>query len=114
MVAVMGMPCDDDPMTPIPGPCTLPNIEDQYSIRLYVGYDNHMNDSWSFLTGLEALFDVVHGDNVRLSSISELRLHIDDNLQASLRFTFLFDNVPVPGNDPVDTTTVLTLVYTLI
>ena len=57
---------------------------------------------------LEALFDVVNGENIRLSSISEFRVRIDTNLQASLRFTLLFDNVPVPGNDPVDTTTVLT------
>ncbi len=92
--------------------CTLPNIEDQYSVRLYVGYDNHMNDTWTFLTGLEALFDVIHGDNVRLNSISEFRVRIADNLQSGLRFTLLFDNVPVPGNDSIDTTTVLTLVYT--
>lgn len=100
-------------MTGMP-PCTLPNLEDQYSVRLYLGYDNHMNESWSFRTGLEALFDVVNGDNVRLNSISELRVTLDRNLQASLRFTLLFDNVPVPGNESVDTTTVLTLVYTLL
>jgi hypothetical protein len=93
-------------------PCTLPNIEDQYSVRLYVGYDNHMNEAWQFLTGLEALFDVVHGDNVRLSSISELRVTLHEGLQASLRFTFLYDHVPVPGRDAIDTTTVLSLLYT--
>jgi hypothetical protein len=93
--------------------CILPNIEDQYSVRVFLGYDNHMNDSWSFLTGLEALFDVVNGENIRLSSISEFRVRIDTSLQASLRFTLLFDNVPVPGNDSVDTTTVLTAVYTM-
>jgi len=92
----------------------LPNIEDQYSVRLYVGYDNHMSAQWQFLTGLEALFDVVHGDNVRLNSISEFRVTIDGNLQASLRFTLLFDNVPVPGRDSTDTTTVLSLLYTLL
>ncbi|MDQ3033680.1 MAG: DUF481 domain-containing protein [Myxococcota bacterium] len=94
-------------------PCTLPNIEDQYSVRLFLGYDNHMNESWSFLTGVEALFDVVNGDNVRLASTSEFRVQIEDNLQSSLRFTLLFDNVPVPGNETVDTTTILTLVYTM-
>ncbi len=93
-------------------PCFLPDIEDQYSARVYLGYDNHMNDAWTLQTGLEALFDFVNGDNIRLSSISELRLRVDTNLQAGLRFTLLFDNVPVPGNDPVDTTTVLNLVYT--
>jgi hypothetical protein len=95
-------------------PCNLPNIEDQYSARIYLGYDNHMNESWAFQTGIEALFDFVHGENIRLTSISEMRLRIDTNLQASLRFTLLFDNQPVPGNDPVDTTTVLTLVATLL
>lgn len=93
-------------------PCFLSDIDDQYSVRVYLGYDNHLNDTWSLVTGVEALFDVVNGENIRLSSISEFRLTIDANLQASLRFTLLFDNTPVPGNDPVDTTTVLTLVYT--
>ncbi|UJR86373.1 DUF481 domain-containing protein [Sandaracinus amylolyticus] len=95
-------------------PCFLPNLQDQYSVRVFLGYDNHMNEAWQFRTGLEALFDVVDGENVRLTSISEFRLRIDNNLQAGLRFTLLFDNVPVPGTDSVDTTTVLTLVYTLL
>jgi hypothetical protein len=94
--------------------CFLPNIEDQYSVRLFLGYDNRMNESWSFNTGIEALFDVVNPDNVRLTSVSEARVRIEGNLQASLRFSVLFDNVPVPGTDPVDTTTVLTLVYTML
>jgi hypothetical protein len=105
---------DADPATCMlmGAPCTLPNIEDQYSIRLFVGYDNHMAENWAFKTGLEALFDVVNGENVRLTSISEFNLKIEDNLQAGLRFTLLFDNAPVPGNDPVDTTTVLNVIYT--
>ncbi|AKF10212.1 DUF481 domain-containing protein [Sandaracinus amylolyticus] len=94
--------------------CFLPNLQDQYSVRVFLGYDNHMNEAWQFRTGLEALFDVVDGENVRLTSISEFRLRIDNNLAAGLRFTLLFDNVPVPGTDSVDTTTVLTLVYTLL
>ncbi len=104
-----------DPLTcDMPGmpTCFLPNIDDQYSARIFLGYDNHMNETWQFLTGIEALFDVVNGENIRLSSTSEFRVRIDDNLQSGLRFTLLFDNVPVPGNDSVDTTTVLTLVYT--
>lgn len=100
---MMGMPA-----------CTLPNIQDQYSVRLFLGYDNHMNQAWAFRTGLEALFDVIDGENVRLNSISELNVRIENNLAAGLRFTLLFDNKPVPGNDTVDTTTVLTLVYTLL
>lgn len=95
-------------------PCTLANIDDQYSARLFLGYDNHMNEQWQFLTGLEALFDVVHGENVRLNWVSDFRVRIDGNLQAGLRFSLFFDNLPVPGNDPVDTTTVLNLLYTLL
>ena len=105
-----GAPCD---MMDTPA-CFLPNIEDQYSARVFLGYDNHMNEAWAFRTGVEALFDVVNPDNIRLTSISELNVRLDGNLAAGLRFTLLFDNVPVPGRDSVDTTTVLTLVYTLL
>lgn len=113
---------DPDPLPPsgvtgaecrLNGTC-LPNIEDQYSIRLYLGYDNHAHDAWTLRTGLEALFDLVDEENVRLNSISELLVRIEENFQAGVRFTFLFDNVPVPGKDTVDTSTVLTMVYSLL
>lgn len=108
--------CLDMSLRPI---AALSNDETQLSGRLYLGYDNHLNANWSLLAGVELLYDFIalaerDGTNVRLTVPVELRLMIETNLQASLRFQLLYDGEPVPGRDPVDTSTVLTVVYTLL
>lgn len=97
-----------EPETVDPGTATL------HSARLFLGYDNHLYDHVTFLTGLEALFDVEDLDNVRLASVSELRSKIMDKLQFSVQFALRLDNVPVENRDKVDTTTTLNLIYSLI
>ena len=111
----------------VPPTATFANSEERLSGRLFVGYDNHINDNWQLLTGVEVLLPFLPEDafnpppstvefqnnyDLRVSSISELRFKIEDNLQFGLRFTLLFDNRPVPGNEQFDTTTVLNVVYT--
>jgi hypothetical protein len=94
----------------------LPATELQPSARLFVGYDNHMDSHWSYRTGLEALVDLrgdPHWNNVRVNWTNELHITIDSNLAAGLTFNLLVDGEPVPGRDPVDTQTILTIVYTM-
>ncbi len=94
----------------------LPGEELQPSARAYLGYDNHMDSHWSYRTGAEVLVDL-RGDpnwsNVRVNWTNELHITIDSSLAAGLTFNLLVDGQPVPGRDPVDTQTILTVVYTL-
>jgi hypothetical protein len=95
----------------------LPGEELQPSGRLFLGYDNHMDSHWSYRTGAEVLVDLrgePHWDNVRVNWTNEFHVTIDANLAAGLTFNLLVDGEPVPGRDPVDTQTILTIVYTLL
>lgn len=85
-----------------------------HSARVFLGYDNHVNENVTFLTGLETLIDVEDIENVRLNSVSELRSKIGGKLQLGVQFSLRFDNVPVEGTDDLDTTTTLNLLYSLL
>jgi hypothetical protein len=106
---------------------TLPGDRQQYSGRLYLGYDNHMNQGWRYQTGVEGLGgaligggrDPMTGDpttvgNFRLNWTNELALSLVDNLAVSLRFNFFYELTPPAGRDSIDTQTILSLQYTLL
>jgi putative salt-induced outer membrane protein YdiY len=85
-----------------------------HSARVFLGYDNHLNEAVTFLTGVEALFDFEDASNVRLNVISELRSKIGSNFQVSLQHTLRFDGVPPEGKTTLDNTLVVNLVYALV
>lgn len=92
----------------------LDGTQTVHSARLFLGYDNHVTKTLTFLTGVEGLFDVEDRDNVRIQSITEISSDIADNLQFGLNFTLRFDNVPVAGAEKLDTLTTLNLIYSLL
>lgn len=105
---------------------TLPGDRQQYSGRLYLGYDNHMNAGWRYQTGVEGLGGALVGasrdamgnpatvGNFRLNWTNELALNLVDNLAVSLRFNFFYELTPPAGRDSIDTQTILSLQYTLL
>ena len=104
---------DPDPLLDADGN-ELDGEEVLHSARAFIGYDNHLNEAVTLLTGLEALFDVQEADNVRLAWVTELRSKVADSLQVGLNFTLRYDNVPVEGAEKLDTLTTLNLLYTLL
>lgn len=113
------------PMMGMPVP-TLPGDRQHYAGRLYLGYDNHMNREWRYLTGVEGLAGALVGGsrdaagnpatvgNFRLNWTNELALNVVQNLAISLRFNLFYELVPPTGRDPVDTQTILSVQYTLL
>ncbi|GAB4209310.1 MAG: hypothetical protein OHK0013_28580 [Sandaracinaceae bacterium] len=109
--------------TPVP---TLPGDRQQYSGRGLIGYDNHMNREWRYLTTVEGLGGALIGSgrdemgnsttvaNFRLNWQNELALSLVENLAVSLRFNFFYELTPPAGRDNVDTQTILSLQYTLL
>ncbi len=101
-------------------PCT----QVVHAARLYVGYDNQINENVRFTTGLEALINVQEIEDLRLNFDAALRSTIAGSLQLELKFKLLFDNVPAPQSaefaaerperSTLDTTTTVSLIYTLI
>ncbi|MBX7193917.1 MAG: DUF481 domain-containing protein [Sandaracinaceae bacterium] len=104
----------------------LPGDRQQYSGRALLGYDNHMNREWRYLTTVEGLGGALMGSarddmgnpttvgNFRLNWSNELALSLVENLAVSLRFNFFYELVPPTGRDNVDTQTILSLQYTLL
>lgn len=95
----------------------LPGTELQPSARLYLGYDNHMNEQWSYRGGVEGLVDLrgaPHWGNVRLNWMNTFTLNVGDNLAVNFAFNFLFDGEPVPGRQTIDTLTTLGVTYTML
>jgi putative salt-induced outer membrane protein YdiY len=93
---------------------TLPADLVQPSARLYLGYDNKLSDAATIVTGVEGLFDFTDFNNFRLNWLSEFRSKIGGNFQLSLAFALRFDGVPPEGKNTLDTTTILSVLYTLI
>lgn len=101
---------------PLLDPMTMQVLDNTgvfHSARVFVGYDNHLSDQWSFNSGLEGLIDVQTVENVRINWLNELGLTIVDGLAAKLQYTLRFDNLPVVGTGKLDTITIVNLTYTL-
>lgn len=97
-----------DPMSEV-----LPGDEVVHSVRGFIGYDNQINATLTFLTGLEALENVEDTDDFRLNWDNALRSSISGSFQLEMKFSLQFDNQPVPDKETLDTATTLTLIYTL-
>ena len=85
-----------------------------HSARLFAGYENIKDENLQFRTGLEVLINVEEPADTRLTWDSSFRTKLAGRLQLELKFLLQFDNRPVPGNESLDTTTQLNLLYNLI
>lgn len=103
---------------PLPDPATMGAFLDGddvvHSARLFLGYDNQINEQVMFLTGVEGLLNVENLDDFRLAWDSALRSAIGEGFNLELKFTLLLDTEPVPGAKKVDTATIVNLIYTLL
>lgn len=105
---------DPDPLVDAMTMMELDGTAFIHSGRLFVGYDNHVNEALTFRTGLEALLDVEEPSNLRLNYDAELNAKLSGRLQLGLKFSAKFDNEPVSGTEELDTVTTLNLVYSLV
>lgn len=91
--------------------------ETVFSIRAFVGYDNHLSETLTFATGLEFLLPPADVENVRVTWDNTLTSKLWESLSLELKFLALFDNEPVesiPAKSKLDTLTTLSLVYALL
>ena len=95
-------------------PATLPDHQIVHAGRVFIGYDNHVDENLTYKTGLEGLFNVQEPGDFRLNWDNALGTKIAGNLQAELKFTLQLDTEPVQGASRLDTITTLNLIYTLI
>jgi putative salt-induced outer membrane protein len=88
--------------------------EVRHSARLFAGYQNDLNDAVRFNTGLEYLQAVVDTENWRLNWDVGLTSSISNDFSLATTFSLRYDHNPLPGVENTDTTTAVSLVYTLL
>lgn len=67
-----------------------------HSLRLFVGYENKLNEVLTYVTGLEALMRLDRPEHWRFEWVNQFRSKLADWLQVSLDLTGRFDALP-PG-----------------
>lgn len=105
---------DPDPLIDMMSGALLPGDDIVHSGRLFLGYDNQINEAVTFLTGVEGLLNVEDTDDLRVAWDNALRSSIGSGFQLELKFSLALDTQPVPGAEKVDTATIVNLIYTLI
>jgi putative salt-induced outer membrane protein YdiY len=105
---------DGDPVDPSVPEFTPDTTEVTHSARVFVGYDNRLNEAVTYLGGIEVLMNVEQPRDTRVNMDNALRSKIGGNFSLELKLSFQFDNVPVPGAEKLDTQTLGSLIYNLI
>jgi putative salt-induced outer membrane protein len=92
----------------------LDKTQARHSARAFVGYQNDLNEAVRFNTGVEYIQAIVDTENWRLNWQAGLTSSISTNFSLATTFSLAYDNNPLPGVENTDTTTALSLVYTLL
>lgn len=88
--------------------------EVEHSGRAFAGYENKLNQAVSFTTGLEYIQSILEAERWRLNWDTSLTSSIAESFSLAATFSLRYDNSPLPGIEKTDTTTALSLVYTLL
>lgn len=92
----------------------IDKTEVRHSGRAFAGYDNQLNQAVLFSTGVEFIQSITEAENWRLNWDVSLNSSIAESFSLAATFSLRFDNNPLPGIEKTDTTTALSLVYTLL
>ena len=86
-----------------------------HSARLFIGYENQLNEAVTYLGGVEGLLNVEDPKYVRVNWDNALRSSIAGALKVELKFRLAWDRkAKERGAEQVDTATIVSLLYTLI
>jgi len=104
---------DPDPLVDGMG-MMLDGSQNVHAARAYVGYDNKINQLLNVTLGVEALFNLQQGEDVRLNLDAAMVSSLSELFKVEVKFKLLFDNVPVqgdPARSKVDTLLTVNLVF---
>lgn len=86
-----------------------------HSARIFLGYENQLNDFVSYLGGIEGLVNLEHPKASRLNWENALRSTLNGSFKLELKFKLAYEAQPVvTGAKKVDTATVVSLLYSLL
>jgi len=92
----------------------LVKAKSRHSARLFAGYQNSLNESVTFNTGLEYLQGLPETRFWRLNWDAGLTAAIATKFSLATTFSLRYDNAPLPDVKSTDTITAVNLVYQLL
>ena len=100
--------------TGVPTGLVLAKTNTVHSGRLFVGYDNQLNEAVTFTLGLEYLQGLNHTSVRRFSGDAKLSSKLGGAFSLVTSVSLRYDGEPLPGKEKVDTVTALSLLYKLL
>ncbi|MCU0694061.1 MAG: DUF481 domain-containing protein [Polyangiaceae bacterium] len=86
----------------------------RHNARLFLGYDNSLNQEVTFTTGLEYIQGLSETTNWRLAWDAGLTSNIADRFAVATTFSLRYDHNPLPDVKKTDAITAVSVVYTLL
>jgi putative salt-induced outer membrane protein YdiY len=91
-----------------------PDFQTIYAARLLLGLAHNFNEHVGFSDTFEVYENVIDPQDVRVLNTATLSAAINSKLSVKLSHALIFDNVPVEGFQPLDQTTMATLVASIL
>lgn len=93
---------------------TDPNYQNVIAARILLGASYKFNDKVSLAETFEAYENVIDFEDVRILNTAAVTSTLSGKLSLKVSHNLIFDNVPVEGLKPLDQTTMVTLVASLL
>lgn len=98
-----------------PSTTLLDSTRTDHSARAFIGYRRNFNSAVTFSTGLELLQSFVKTDlgdfDTRVNFDANVAAKLDFGFSLGVGFTARYDRLPIPGRERLDTSTVLSVIY---
>lgn len=91
-----------------------PDYQNILAARVLLGLNHKFNDKVSFGDTFELYENVIDFEDVRILNTAALTSTLSGKFSIKVSHALIFDNVPVDGLKPLDQTTMVTLVATLL
>ncbi len=91
-----------------------PDYQDIIAARILLGLAHAFNENVGFSDTFEIYENVIDTDDVRILNTAAFTSSLTGKLSIKVSHALIFDNVPVEGLEPLDQTTMVTLVVTLL
>jgi hypothetical protein len=92
-------------------PVLLAKTATDHSTRLYFGMRHAFNKEVTLTSGVEYLQSVVDSTRWRVNFDALFAAHVGGGLALGVGFLARYDHAPLPGKADLDTSTVLSLIY---
>lgn len=88
--------------------------EVDHNLRLYLGYDQRLDDRLHLVAGTEFYKSFIHKNAWRFNWEAQLKMGIVENFSLAIGSLAQFDNAPLPGVRKLDVVSSLSFVYTFL